>query len=169
MVSGSVAAIEFGEPRLTLDIDIALFLDVEEIPRLPEIFPEKDYYLPPLDVVALEITRPTRGRFNAIHHETGLKADFYPSRNHPMLAWAMQNRRRLSIGATEVWFAPPEYVILWKLEFLRESGGDKHARDIRGMLAVSGGEIDKALIEQWSARLGVRQLWDEVTKPRVNH
>ena len=33
------------------------------------------------------------------------------------------------------------YVIIRKLEFYREGGSDKHVRDIRSMLAVSGDEI----------------------------
>jgi hypothetical protein len=30
---------------------------------------------------------------------------------------------------------PPEYVVIKKLEFLREGGSEKHVRDIRGILA----------------------------------
>jgi hypothetical protein len=39
--------------------------------------------------------------------------------------------------------APPEYVILRKLEYFREGGSDKHLRDIRAMLAVSGDQLDR--------------------------
>ena len=34
--------------------------------------------------------------------------------------------------------APAEYVIVRKLEYYREGGSEKHLRDIRSMLAVSG-------------------------------
>jgi hypothetical protein len=39
MVSGSVAVIIYGEPRLTLDVDLIVVLDREHIARLPEVFP----------------------------------------------------------------------------------------------------------------------------------
>ena len=49
-------------------------------------------------------------------------------------------------GATPVWLAPPEFVIVQKLEFFREGGSEKDLRDIRGMLAVT--EVDRELIER---------------------
>lgn len=81
-----------------------------------------------------------------IHLATGQKADFYPSPRHPYWAWAFQHRRLERAGEDEVYFAPPEYVILWKLEFFREGGGDKHLRDIRGMLLVNAENIDHAML-----------------------
>jgi hypothetical protein len=59
----------------------------------------------------------------------------------------------------EVYFAPPEYVILWKLEFFREGGGEKHLRDIRGMLLVSGETIDRDLLDRACAELGLSPQW----------
>lgn len=59
----------------------------------------------------------------------------------------------------EVYFAPPEYVILWKLEFFREGGGDKHIRDIRGMLLVDSEHIDRAFLDGATAELGLESFW----------
>jgi hypothetical protein len=71
----------------------------------------------------------------------------------------MQNRRRISLMGIDVWFAPPEYVILWKLEFHREGGGDKHVRDIRGILEVSPDLIDQNLLAQAVQKLGLQEAW----------
>ena len=60
------------------------------------------------------------------------------------------------------YFAPPEYVIISKLEFYREGGSDKHLRDIRSMLAISGETIDRALIEQAVNELGLAEQWHKV-------
>src|SRR6266550_888498 len=79
VVSGSVAAILYGEPRLTHDVDFIVFLRNEEISRLGEVFPASDFYLPPADVIACEVQREQRGHFNLIHIDTGFKADFYTS------------------------------------------------------------------------------------------
>lgn len=159
MISGSVASIEYGEPRATLDIDLVLLIDNSHCARLIPLFPEPDYYLPPLDVIRIEMGRPSRGHFNIIHITSGLKADCYPSRNHPYLDWAIQHRRRRRLTHCEAWFAPPEYVILWKLEFFRESREEKHVRDIRGILAVSGDEIDMAVLENAVADLQLEPGW----------
>lgn len=74
-----------------------------------------------------------------------------------MHAWALENRRRISLREAGAWIAPPEYVILRKLEYLREGGQDKHARDIRFILAASA--VDRAFVESEVARLGLQAQW----------
>ena len=49
-----------------------------------------------------------------------------------------------------------------KLEYFREGGSDKHLRDIRGMLNVSGEQIDHAALEEWINKRGVREQWQKV-------
>jgi hypothetical protein len=157
MVSGSVASIQFGEPRATLDVDLAVALDAPEVPRLVAAYPAEHYYVPPEDVIVVELNRVTRGHFNVIHLDSGMKADFYPSRAHPLFGWAIRNRWRIDVGGLSAWFAPPEYVILWKLEFFREGGGDKHLRDVRGILR--GSAVDLDLLKDWSSRLRLDDEW----------
>ncbi len=157
MISGSVASIEYGEPRATLDVDIAIQLDRAQAARVPSLFPESDYYCPPLEVLEIELARRTRGHFNIIHSNTGLKADFYPSTNHPYFAWALKARRRWNLLGVDVWIAPPEYVILWKLEFFREGGGEKHVRDIRGILAVTA--VDLTFLNAAVSELDLESAW----------
>ncbi len=161
MISGSVAAVEYGEPRVTLDVDVAVLLGARQLGLLAEAYGEEEYYLPPEEVIALEVARQSRGHFNVIHLKTGLKADFYPSKNHPLFGWAMRNRRRRGEAGQEVWMAPPEYVILWKLEFFREGGGEKHLRDIERMLAVSSEEIDARLIAETALKMGLTREWNQ--------
>ncbi len=55
--------------------------------------------------------------------------------------------------------APPEYVIVRKLEYFREGGSQKHLRDIRSMLQVSHDQIDQAALGEWVARQGVTEQW----------
>ncbi len=162
MVSGSVASIEYGEPRATLDVDIAILLETQQVALLPRLFAEPDYYCPPKDVLHSEISRPSRGHFNVIHIPSGMKADFYPSRNHPLFDWAMAHRRKVVIAGHDVLLSPPEYVILWKLEFFREGAGDKHLRDIKGMLAVSGDQIDEPFLSLWTDKLGFGAIWKQL-------
>ena len=159
MVSCSLASVHYGEPRLTLDVDLVVHLAEADIETLVPLFPAGDFYLPPTDVIAVEVHRPTRGHFNVIHLLTGQKADVYPSRQHPYWDWAWRHRQLGQTGGTEAYFAPPEYVILWKLEFFREGGGEKHLRDIRGMLRVSREDIDLNLLDRACAELGLTSQW----------
>src|SRR5215469_2224717 len=138
VVSGSVAAMLYGEPRLTHDVDFVVFLRQADIARLQEAFPSQEFYVPPTDVITTEIARPAKGQFNVIHSGTGFKADFYTAGRDDLNAMALGNSRKMEYHGEPINVAPPEYVILRKLEYFREGGSDKHLRDIRAMLAVSG-------------------------------
>ena len=156
-VTGSVATSVYGEPRLTADIDIVLLLAVRDIGALRSAFPDAEYYVPPDETLRLELARDTRGMFNLIHHASQFKADIYLAARDPLHAWALAQRRRISLGESGAWIAPPEYVILRKLEYLREGGQDKHVRDIRFVLAASA--VDRAFVEFEVARLGLHEQW----------
>jgi hypothetical protein len=43
VVSGSVASILYGEPRLTNGVDFVVFLREGDIPRLQEVFPSPEF------------------------------------------------------------------------------------------------------------------------------
>ena len=159
-VTGSVAASVYGEPRLTADVDIVLLLRVRNIDALRSAFPDADYYVPPDETLKLELARDTRGMFNLIHHASQFKADIYLAARDPLHAWALAQRRRIELDGGGAWVAPPEYVILRKLEYLREGAQDKHVRDIRFMLATS--VVDRSFVEFEVARLGLRTQWEAV-------
>lgn len=126
MAVGSVASASYGNYRTTDDVDLILFLKSESARRFAAAFPESEFYSPPADVIAIEASRPERGHFNLIHHATVFKADIYLAGDDPLTQWALAHRRRLEVEGTGVWIAPPEYVIIGKLEFFREGGSEKH-------------------------------------------
>lgn len=157
-VTGSVAAGIYGEPRTTMDVDFVVLLRVEHIAKLRAAFPEESYYVPPLDTLLMETARGARGMFNLIHRADMLKADIYLAARDPLHWWALEHRRRTATGdGFGFWVAPPEYVIVRKLEYFREGGQEKHLRDIRFMLAVT--PVDRPWIEEQVARLGLQPQW----------
>lgn len=155
-ITGSVAASVYGEPRLTADIDVVLLLGAGDIAALRAAFPETAYYVPPDETLRLQLARSSRGMFNLIHHASQFKADVYLAQD-PLHAWALEHRRRIDLEGAGAWIAPPEYVIVRKLEYLREGGSDKHVRDIRFMVAATA--IDRAFLEAEVARLGLHEQW----------
>jgi hypothetical protein len=166
MVSGSVASMVYGEPRLTNDIDIILHLDARAAATIPRIFPVEAFYSPPEEVIVIESRRGRRGHFNLIHHDSGHKADIYLAGDDPLHAWGFNRRRRITLTEGKaLWVAPPEYVILRKLEYFREGGSEKHRNDIRGMLDVSGDSLDMDDLSEWISRLGLSPVWDDLTRP----
>jgi hypothetical protein len=153
MITGSVASSIYGEPRNTLDIDLVVLLEANQIKEFINLFPGEYFYLPPSDVIEIERRREAHGHFNIIHHNTGFKADIYLSRNHPCLPWALENCRRIETDSCLICIAPPEYVILHKLEFYRESGHQRHLRDIAGIIEQQ--QLDQTFIQQQLTNLNL--------------
>ena len=163
MVGGSVAAILYGEPRLTHDVDFIVHLGREDIARLQQVFPSPEFYTPPTETMVVEIARERRGHFNVIHTDTGFKADFYTTGRDELQAWGFRHLHRMNYCGEPIVVAPPEYVIVRKLEYYREGGSAKHLRDIRAMLNVSGELLDHSALHDWITRQGVLTEWQKVS------
>lgn len=157
MASGSIASAAYGEYRTTNDIDLILVLPGTDVTRLRDAFPEAEFYCPPVEVIETEAKRDQAGHFNLIHHETAFKADVYIAGADTLHEWALSRRREVRINDVVLWLAPPEYVILRKLEFFREGRSEKHLRDIRGMLAMT--EVDRAFLEKEIGQRGLGDVW----------
>jgi hypothetical protein len=160
MVTGATAAILYGAPRLTNDLDIVLELPRAAATQLPGLFPAAEFYLPPPDVVEVERTRPSRGHFNIIHSLTGYKADVYLAGSDPLHGWGLAHRRAINLERGSISLAPPEYVILRKLEFYAEGGSPKHLEDIRAILRNTSGELDNAFLQHEISRRGLASVWE---------
>ena len=159
MITGSVAVIVYGEPRMTHDIDLVVELEYEDAARFAEAFTIQKFYCPSIEVIRLELGRSFRGHFNLIHHETGFKADVYLRGRDPLHEWALNKRKKIDIEGEAIWVAPVEYVILRKLEFYKEGKSEKHIRDIKGMLSISSNDIDFEELEKRVESLGLSKEW----------
>ena len=72
-------------------------------------------------MIQIESKRRPYGHFNIIAHESGLKADIYQMQMTLFINGHSKNRKRMNIeNSFELWLAPPEYVIIRKLEFLEK-------------------------------------------------
>lgn len=162
MITGSVAATLYGEPRLTNDVDIVAVVSDVHIPAIIEQFPVTEFYLPPAEVIRIECARPLRGHFNIIHHATGYKADMYLAGRDALHAWGLERTRNISIDEHAVSIAPPEYVIVRKLEFYREGRSEKHLRDIRSIMEGLASDLDLEFIERIADERGLSDIWNSV-------
>lgn len=123
------------------------------------------FYVPPLEVIHLERQRPAHGHFNLIHINTGLKADLFFAGRDRLMQRALELRlQAVDQHGEPVWFAPPEYVILSKLQYLRDSGSPKHVTDIQAMLQVRGESLDHELLLAEMDALGLRGVWEKIPK-----
>ena len=163
MVTGSVAAMAYGEPRLTSDVDVVIALERRDVPRFLAAFDSPDLYVPPQDVVEGAVAGVGGERqFNIILPSVALKADFYVA-SGDLDDWGFERRRREPMGTDgAVWIAPPEYVILRKLEFYVAGGSPKHMDDIRAILRLRRSPIDENALISLAAGRGVLDAWERV-------
>ena len=161
MVTGGLAAIVYGHPRLTLDVDLVIRLGAKSAGTFTALWPADEFYVPPVEVVAEESARVGAGHCTVIHSTTMLRADVYFAGNDDLAAWALGRRVVRVVQGEAVQFAPIEYVILSKLRYFRDGGSDRHLRDIARMLAVSGSEVDRPTHEAWVERLDVAGEWKQ--------
>jgi len=163
MVTGSVASTIYGEPRLTHDIDLVLILKNEEIKKFCSVFPVENYYCPPTEVICIELSRKNHAHFNLIHHDSGYKADCYPFTGDPLHAWALNQRRIFQIRPDfTIKVAPPEYVIIRKMQFFRDGGSEKHLSDIKKMLQLAERTIDLTILTDWIQSLCLDREWNRI-------
>ena len=127
LVTGSVASMAYGEPRLTNDIDLVAGINDHHIVRLLDAFPSDAFYLSE-EAIREAILHQTQ--FNIIHPTSGLKVDVMVRRDTPFdrsrFARARLLRPTQSYTAA---FASAEDVIIKKMEYYQEGGSEKHLRD----------------------------------------
>ena len=160
---GSWGSGVYGEPRFTRDVDIILDLDETRISQFCAAFPHDEFYI---SKEAVHEAVRTRSQFNVLHPDSGNKIDFILTQPDPWRSSQLGRRRthQLRMGAThlDVFVAAPEDVILGKLWYFSEGGGERHLRDIVGILRVTGASLNRDLIEKWSGLLGVTEIWRQV-------
>lgn len=160
-ITGSIAAIFYGEPRLTHDVDLVVMLGKGQSSSLACLYDKDEFYCPPADVIEIERERKPYGHFNVIHHRSGFKADIYIDADDKLHALAFKKRKRVELGDDlSVWIAPPEYVIIRKLEYFREGGSTKHIEDIRKMLLQIIQSIDNETLQEQLRLRGLKEIWN---------
>jgi len=164
MATGAIAAILYGEPRLTNDIDLVVKLEAADIAGLRKAFSSSDFYVPPTEVMQTEVKRQQGGHFNLIHVPSALKADIYPLGTDPLNHWAIAKRHSVEVSGRTIWVAPIEYVIIRKLEYFKAGGQDKHLNDLNAMLRTSGDTVDRRRLLEEVRRLELETQWAEVEK-----
>ncbi len=162
LVTGAVAAMAYGEPRLTNDIDIVAGIEERHISGLLSAFPSDEFYI---NEETVRESISNYGQFNIIHPASGLKVDIIIKQDTPFDNSRFGRGRRICPAESyQANFAAPEDVIIKKMEYYKEGGSEKHLRDITGILKISGDMVNRDYIAEWSHRLGLIEIWEAIQK-----
>ena len=81
-------------------------------------------------------------------------------KDRPFSEQEFERRRLLALLGVEVFMASAEDTIIAKLEWSKLSGGsERQRRDIAGMLATVGDDLDRGYIERWLNELDLTVEW----------
>jgi hypothetical protein len=158
MVAGSFASATHGMPRPTQDLDIVIDPpDITAVDALVHAFPPDEYYV---DADAARDAMRRRSMFNVVDQATGWKVDFIFRKNRAFSREEFARRVLVTMVGVGVYAASAEDTIIAKLEWSLLSGGsERQRRDVAGILATMGDELDVAHIERWVEELGLQEEW----------
>jgi len=137
VIWGGVAAVVYGEPRFTRDMDILVRLHQDEVSTLARLLEKDGYYV---SVEAIWDAVHRHFYFNVIHIETGIKVDFCVAGRDPIHVWAFEHRQVKNFDEfRQAAYMPPESVILTKLRAHQDSRSARHLDDVASILRVGAG------------------------------
>src|SRR3990167_3649678 len=130
-VTGGFAITIWGKPRFTADIDVVI--KMAEFHK--SIFADKVQALFPrgyIDKSQIDSALKSIGQFNFIEPDSGLKIDFYISKQNEFEKECFRTSRAEDLGY-KIKLISPENLILSKLIWYKETKSDRHLEDIRSV------------------------------------
>jgi len=157
-LGGSMASSFVGEPRTTVDVDIAVAVDQAAAEEVLSAL-GADLYVP-MEAARLAIRE--RSSFNLIDPASAIKVDVFVLGDELLDRMQLQRRVRLRLPGVgpEIWVSSAEDQVLRKLDWFRQGGGisDRQWRDILGILRVQGSNLDAGYLEQTAVVVGLDHL-----------
>ncbi len=151
MISGSIAANIYAEPRFTNDIDIVLQVGDQHRQSIYDCFAD-GYYV---SKVAVEDAFAGLGLLNVIHSELLVKCDLIFLRSDEFSQIAFRRRQTVPFESHKVFFISLEDLILQKLLWRKETHSEQQLIDVRRLIAQNGKALDREHLKIWSERLGL--------------
>ena len=163
-IAGSWASSIHGEPRHTNDIDFITNLDAPRLRPFLLALGQGFYFDEETALESLNNGRP----FNVIHQALGYKFDFFPLVDSHGDA-ELGRRQAVPLPTLDSELVPvisAEDTILAKLRWYRAGGevSERQWRDIAGIFAASGEQLDRAYLERWAGAMGLMDLYERAVR-----
>ncbi len=150
MLAGGIAAIAYGSPYPTGDVDIAFLVPGRDVER---------------------VARGLEGLGYGREHPPGLLSMVKGIRTVDLLPGASlgtdpafdrlahNRRRRLELYGMRVWAATPEDLVVCALLRFRRTGSAKSLRHAEGVVRGGVVGLDRKYIEGWARKHGTMEAW----------
>lgn len=157
MLSGSLAASFYSQPRMTRDIDLVVDFLPAQVPSLAAALAAEFY----CDETSLTRAAERRSLANVIHDATLIKVDLIVRKDDPFHRAEFDRRTRQRLGTVTADVVTREDLILAKLAWLRAGGSAVQREDIQRLL-VDAPTLDWAYVHRWAHELGLDALLTEL-------
>lgn len=160
-LGGALAYGIWGIPRATLDVDINVFVEDDELPRVAAALADLG-----LQVDATDLARDSRAKGLIVLRFGGYRVDlFTPS--IPFSYEAARTRRAVDIDGKYIYFLSAEALCVFKLLFFRP----KDIVDLERLIEVQGDALDRAYVRRELVTMMGEgdervQRWDELATQR---
>jgi hypothetical protein len=163
-LGGSMASSLIGEPRSTVDVDIAVRLEQSRGEALLERV-RAEFYVP---VDAARAAIDARSSFNLVDAEHGLKADIFVLGDGVLDRMQIERRVSVSISgfADPIWITSPEDQVLRKLDWFRHGGheSERQWRDVVAILQARGDALDHDYLDDVARQVGLSALLEDARR-----
>ncbi|MEM9540763.1 MAG: hypothetical protein AAGA60_14820 [Cyanobacteria bacterium P01_E01_bin.42] len=151
-IAGGSAAILYGEPRTTRDLDMVVSMQRDRLDEAIASLEESGFY-----VAGVEDVKSGRlDILQVIHIATIARGDLILSGTTPFDRVQLERRQAVPMEEERIlYYASPEDTILSKLQWRQQSQSEKQWRDVLGILKVQGELLDLDYLQEWATRLGL--------------
>ncbi|PSN13633.1 hypothetical protein C7271_22370 [filamentous cyanobacterium CCP5] len=159
-VTGGVAAITYGEPRTTRDLDVVVSIPRDALTPLVTALEAAGFYVPGVEDAAT-------GRMRALQVTqiaTISRADLVLADDNDYEQLKFQRRRLIPLpNGTEVYLVSPEDVVVNKLRWGQPSRSEKQWRDVLGVLKTQQEYLDYEYMHRWAAAFDLSGALEQAT------
>jgi len=157
MLVGSVASSLRGIARSTIDADVILDLQRDQLQELVSRL-ESQFYIS-AEAASEAIRR--RSMFNVIQFSSGFKVDLYVLGTAEFERHEFSRRQSMEAEGHSIWVATPEDLILSKLQWyeMGQRISERQWRDVAGLVEIHGEQLDHAYLDKWAKKLNLVELW----------
>jgi hypothetical protein len=158
MLTGSFASAHHGAPRSTLDIDMVIAADPEQLRTFIQSLPGGEYYA---DLGAAIEAHKRESLFNVIHLASGWKIDLIIRKSRVFSLEEFGRRQMVNVQGLPLFVASVEDIVIAKLEWSNLAQSQRQIEDVAAILRLRWESMDRAYLEKWVAELDLAEKWAE--------